>query len=101
MKDYGERLARAAVQVQHAFAGIMEKTLGVETVTLTAQASAKRGQLPVRKTLKLNSGECQLVSVFNSLLHQHDQIVSVRVAGAKARLNIFRNNFYDKQKSST
>ena len=62
----------------------MEKTLGVETVTLPVQAPKERGHLPRRQTIDLSSGErCKLISVFNSLLHKHTEIVKLRVGGAK------------------
>ena len=70
--------------IQTQFARVMEKTLGVESVTLPQEAPRERGTLPKRKKIDLGTGDrCRLISVFNSLLHKHDEIVKLRVTGAK------------------
>jgi len=86
VRDYGDRLTKASQLIQTQFSRIMEKTLGVESITLPQEAPRERGHLPKRKKIDLGAsgGErCRLVSVFNSLLHKHDEIVKLRVTGAK------------------
>ena len=84
--DRSKPLKKASQLIQTQFSRIMEKTLGVESITLPQEAPRERGHLPKRKKIDLGAsgGErCRLVSVFNSLLHKHDEIVKLRVTGAK------------------
>ena len=50
----------------------------------SVRAPSERGHLPSQKPIDLSSGDrCQLVSFFNSLLHNHEEIVKIQVSGAK------------------
>ena len=50
----------------------------------SVRAPTERGHLPSQKPIDLSSGDrCQLVSFFNSLLHNHEEIVKIQVSGAK------------------
>ena len=91
VKDYGERLFRAANNIQTAYAEVMsllndEADVKVEILSDELKA---RGRIPRAKTISLNDG-CRVVDVFNSLLHE-----TVEVRARSCCFELFKLTDYD------
>ena len=91
VRDYGDRLTKSMNGLQAAFAKIMGELLEV-TVTLPVTSSTTRGALPIENVIQINANSCKYIAVYNSLLHENEDLVSLRVAGATAYVASYVDN---------
>ena len=55
-------------------------------------SSTTRGALPVENVIQINANSCKYIAVYNSLLHENEDLVSLRVAGATAYVATYVDN---------
>ena len=91
VRDYGDRLTKSMNGLQAAFAKVMGELLEV-TVTLPVTSSTTRGALPTENIIQINANSCKYIAVYNSLLHENEDLVSLRVAGATAYVATYVDN---------
>lgn len=91
VRDYGDRLTKSMNGLQAAFAKIMGELLEV-TVTLPVTSPVTRGALPIENVIQINANSCKYIAVYNSLLHENEDLVSLRVAGATAYVASYVDN---------
>ena len=86
VKDYADRLTKAANSIQVAYKEVMaiasgEPDLEIELLT---EKLVQRGRIPRAKTIVIEGSsvlQCKVIDVYNSLLHSVEDVIRLKISG--------------------